>query len=237
MSVSAVVPEKSRGNKNWRRRRKSTTHFWPFWHRCKMDVTWLYANSFGIYMVSASEMTYIVSSGALNSTPTNHCLYQANVIIFWLHILFYAADWAEYMQLHDKSPQLFHTCLIPRCWYYPVVKVDRRIRWHYTTTILRLRIGARLTRYRNCKFHYFARTISRHADSISRYRLVPMHFYPWYYHWLKLHWSLNNSILDACIIHRLVYTQKVIIQSCLLLRCTRARRRPSTELKQQREHN
>ena len=30
-----------------------------------------------------------------------------------------------------------------------VVKVDRRIRWHYTTTILRLRIGARLTRYRN----------------------------------------------------------------------------------------
>jgi len=36
-----------------------------------------------------------------------------------------------------------------------VVKVDRRIRWHYTTTstILRLRIGARLTRYRNCKFH------------------------------------------------------------------------------------
>jgi len=20
-----------------------TTHFWPFWHRCKMAVTWLYA--------------------------------------------------------------------------------------------------------------------------------------------------------------------------------------------------
>ena len=45
-----------------------------------------------------------------------------------------------------------------------VVKVDRRIRWHYTTTILLLRIGARLTRYRNCKFHNFACTISRHAD-------------------------------------------------------------------------
>ena len=46
-----------------------------------------------------------------------------------------------------------------------VVKVDRRIRWHYTTTstILRLRIGARLTRYRNCKFHN---------------GLVPAHFYP-----------------------------------------------------------
>ena len=62
----------------------------------------------------------------------------------------------------------------------PVVKVDRRIRWHYTTTILRLRIGARLTRYRNCKFHNGCRTISwhadgisRHADGISRYSVPP----------------------------------------------------------------
>ena len=54
-----------------------------------------------------------------------------------------------------------------------VVKVDRRIRWHYTTTILRLRIGARLTRYRNYKFHNFARTISRHADGISRHSVPP----------------------------------------------------------------
>ena len=54
-----------------------------------------------------------------------------------------------------------------------MVKVDRRIRWHYTTTILRLRIGARLTGYRNCKFHNFARTISRHADGISRYSVPP----------------------------------------------------------------
>jgi len=55
-----------------------------------------------------------------------------------------------------------------------VVKVDRRIRWHYTTTILLLRnIGARLTRYRNCKFHNFACTISRHADGISRYSVPP----------------------------------------------------------------
>ena len=61
-----------------------------------------------------------------------------------------------------------------------MVKVDRRIRWHYTTTILCLRFGAQLTRYRNCKFHNFTRTISRHADGISRYsvRLVPAHFYP-----------------------------------------------------------
>ena len=63
-----------------------------------------------------------------------------------------------------------------------VVKVDRRISWHYTTTILRLRIGARLTRYRNCKFHNFARTISRHADGISRYSVPPSSagpLYPW----------------------------------------------------------
>ena len=39
--------------------------------------------------------------------------------------------------------------------------------------ILRLRIGARLTRYQNCKFHNFARTISRHADGISRYSVPP----------------------------------------------------------------
>jgi len=39
--------------------------------------------------------------------------------------------------------------------------------------ILRLRIGERLTGYRNCKFHNFARTISRHADGISRYSVPP----------------------------------------------------------------
>ena len=54
-----------------------------------------------------------------------------------------------------------------------MVKVDRRIRWHYTTTILRLRIVAGLTRYRNCKFHNFACTISRHADGIIRYSVSP----------------------------------------------------------------
>ena len=58
-------------------------------------------------------------------------------------------------------------------WVLAVLKVDRRIRWHYTTTILRLRIGARLTRYRNCKFHNGCRTIRRHADGISRYSVPP----------------------------------------------------------------
>ena len=44
MSLSAIVPEKSRGNKNCDKEEKEkTTHFWPFWHRCKMAATWLYA--------------------------------------------------------------------------------------------------------------------------------------------------------------------------------------------------
>jgi len=64
-------------------------------------------------------------------------------------------------------------CLVFKIHVSPVVKVDRRIRWHYTTAILRLRIGARLTGYRNCKFHNFAGTISRHADGISRYSVPP----------------------------------------------------------------
>jgi len=46
---------------------------------------------------------------------------------------------------------------------------DQVAPWHYTTTILRLCIGAPLTRYRNGKFHNFARTISRQVDGISRY--------------------------------------------------------------------
>ena len=68
---------------------------------------------------------------------------------------------------------LFCYKIKPKIPLYSVVKVDRRIRWHYTTTILLLRIGARLTRCRNCKFHNFARTISRHADGISRYSVQP----------------------------------------------------------------
>ena len=56
---------------------------------------------------------------------------------------------------------------------------------HYYYTSLRLRIGARLTRYRNCKFHNynFARTVSRHPDGISRYSVPPSAgpLYPWMY--------------------------------------------------------
>jgi len=47
-TLSAIVPGKSRGNKNCdgeeeEEEEEKTTHFWPFWHRCKMAVTWLYA--------------------------------------------------------------------------------------------------------------------------------------------------------------------------------------------------
>jgi len=49
MSLSAIVPEKSRGNKKRdeeedEEEEEEERHiFWPFWHRCKMAVTWLYA--------------------------------------------------------------------------------------------------------------------------------------------------------------------------------------------------
>ena len=43
MSLSVIVPEKSRGNKKCDKEEeeegKKTTHFWPCWHRCKMAVT------------------------------------------------------------------------------------------------------------------------------------------------------------------------------------------------------
>jgi len=53
-----------------------------------------------------------------------------------------------------------------------MVKVDRRIRWHYTTTILRLRIGARLTA------HFYRCTLALSAGTLmasggTPYRLVP----------------------------------------------------------------
>ena len=41
MSVSAIVPEISRGNEKCDEEEEDekTTHFWPFWHRCKMAVS------------------------------------------------------------------------------------------------------------------------------------------------------------------------------------------------------
>jgi len=60
---------------------------------------------------------------------------------------------------HASTPPLSFYRLDALPAAQPTASKHRRIRWHYTTvttTILRLRIGARLTRYRNCKFrsHY-----------------------------------------------------------------------------------
>jgi len=43
MSLSVIVPEKSRGNKKGDKEEEEEEELWPFWHRCKMAVTWLYA--------------------------------------------------------------------------------------------------------------------------------------------------------------------------------------------------
>ena len=56
MSVSAIVPEKSRGNKknvtkSRMRKKKNDT----FLHCCKMAVTWLYA-TLDIYMFNLSRV-------------------------------------------------------------------------------------------------------------------------------------------------------------------------------------
>jgi len=56
ISLSVIVPEKSRGNKQCDKEEEEEEHFWPFWHRCKMAVTWLVVcNSFDIYMFIRSR--------------------------------------------------------------------------------------------------------------------------------------------------------------------------------------
>ena len=41
MSLSAIVPEKSRGNNKCDKEEEEEHIFLAFWHRCKMAVTWL----------------------------------------------------------------------------------------------------------------------------------------------------------------------------------------------------
>jgi len=45
MFLSVILPEKSCGNKKCDKDEEEEERhiFWPFWHRCKMVVTWLYA--------------------------------------------------------------------------------------------------------------------------------------------------------------------------------------------------
>ena len=42
-SIDPIVSEKSRGNKKVDGEEEKRHIFRPFWHRCKMAVTWLYA--------------------------------------------------------------------------------------------------------------------------------------------------------------------------------------------------
>ena len=84
--------------------------------------------------------------------------------------------------IHTRIAWIFTRATLSLYRCSTVVKVDRRIRWHYTTTILRLRIGARLTRYRNNV--NFTISLALSADTLmasagTPYRLVPVHFYPW----------------------------------------------------------
>jgi len=42
VSLSVIVPEKSRGNKKCDKEEEQRHIFGLFWHRCKMAVTWFY---------------------------------------------------------------------------------------------------------------------------------------------------------------------------------------------------
>jgi len=60
MSVSAVVPDKSRGNKSvTKKKQKPNDTFWPFLHSSKMAVTWLYATVLILYVHSVEDSTLV----------------------------------------------------------------------------------------------------------------------------------------------------------------------------------
>ena len=76
-----------------------------------------------------------------------------------------------------------------------VVKVDQR-RWHYTTAILRLRIGAQLTaHFYPCTLALSAGTLMASAGTL--YCLVPAHFYPCGTKLCHYHYSLRRSKIDS----------------------------------------
>ena len=121
----------------------------------------------------------------------------------WLRLM-----WIFTLLLTNWTLGLLRVTLNLSTCVYAVVKVDRRIRWHYTTTILRLRIGARLTRYQNCKFHNGCPAISRHADGISRYSVPPS----------------AGSLLPLCIcmVPSLIFLERVWMNKCCMLRTRNA---------------
>ena len=65
----------------------------------------------------------------------------------------------------------------------PVVKVDRRIRWHYTTTIILYFAFALVHNSRGIEIVNFTISLALSAGTLmasagTRYHLVPAHFYP-----------------------------------------------------------
>ena len=67
-------------------------------------------------------------------------------------------------------------------WCDAVVKVDQRIRWHYsdyTITILHFRIGAWQHEVSKLYSTLALSAGTLMASASTPYRLVPAHFYPW----------------------------------------------------------
>jgi len=75
-----------------------------------------------------------------------------------------------------RGPQFENRCA--RQDKTAVVTVDRRIRWHYTTTILRLVHDSRGIEIVNFRISLALSAGTLMASAGSPYRLVPAHFYP-----------------------------------------------------------
>ena len=101
---------------------------------------------------------------------------------------------SDIQPLHRSCPHTMRASSLTQQMAYTVVKVDRRIRWHYTTTrILHLHIGARLTA------HFYPCTLALSAGTLmasagTPYRLVPAHFYPWAYIWMWKQFTFTTTV-------------------------------------------
>ena len=112
-----------------------------------------------------------------------------------------------------------------------MLKVDQKIRWHYTTTVLRLRIGARLTRYRNCKFHNGCRTISRYSVPPSAGPLLPLYITITGSHTLWVDWYHQHAevmIVSAqnCVLVPKTASTQHILCNAQQLNVRRSRNKP-----------
>ena len=133
--------------------KNSCSHF--SWRKSYLKLkTVSHGGNFWEYMADESRKFCVTK---INKQETMHKIrVNSSWIEFTIYMIYPFFISAAMLNVKPLNSYLLTVC--------SVVKVGRRIRWHYTTTILRLRISARLTRYRNCKFHNGCRTIS--------------HFYP-----------------------------------------------------------